>query len=86
MGIGKRVLKGVGYATAPRLTFAATNPKKAAFGKAAEWAIDRVAPNRRKSRNRNNTLTGLGAAAVAVPIGFWIGRRFWSASSESQQM
>jgi hypothetical protein len=86
MGMRKRVLKGIGYATAPRLTFAAANPKKAAFGKAAEWALGRVAPERKKSRNRSNTLTGLGAAAVAVPVGFWIGRRFWSSSSHDQQM
>jgi hypothetical protein len=86
MGMRRKVLKGIGYATAPRLTFAALNPRKAAFAKATEWAVNRVAPGRKRRSQRNRTMTGLGAAAVAVPLGFWLGRRFWSSNEPHAEM
>ena len=74
-----QVSKGMGYALAPKLTFAARHPGKAAAVNAASWAIDRVTPARRRRRARmRSTMTGLGAAAVAVPVGIWLGRKIWS--------
>ena len=86
MSMRKKVAKGIGYATAPKATFAALNPGKAAMIKAGSWALDHMSPaRRRRSRNRS-TMTGIGAAAVAVPVGFWIGRRFWSSRASEPTM
>jgi hypothetical protein len=84
MGIRRQLAKGVGYAMAPKLTFTALNPKKAAAVKAADWALGRISPShRRRTRNRSR-MTGLGAAAVALPVGLWLGRRLlWGRSEES---
>lgn len=83
MGMRKQIAKGVGYSAAPKLTFAALNPKKAAAGKAASWAIGRIAPERRR-RSRNRNAMGIGAAAVAIPVGMWLGRRYWNSRPTDQ--
>lgn len=70
-----RVLKAVSYAAAPKLTFAARNPRKAAVAKAGQWALGRVMPSRRRTSYGKMALKGLGAAAVALPVGMWLGRR-----------
>ena len=75
MGMGKTLLKGIGYTKSPRTTFAFFNPKKAAFAKAAGWAMDRVRPGRRRGSTTMTAAKGLGAAAVAVPVGLWLGRK-----------
>ena len=76
MGMRKKLVKGFAYGMAPKAAFAAFNPKKAAFAKMAGVVMDQVTPNRRKS-HRHSNLMGLGAAAVALPIGMWLGRRFF---------
>jgi hypothetical protein len=77
MGMRRRLMKGVGYAVAPKFTFAAMHPRKAAFGKAASWAMHRVA-RRSTRRSHSPAMIGLGAAALALPVGLWLGRRFRS--------
>lgn len=76
MGMRKKIAKGMAYAAAPKLSFAAFNPKKAAFAKAASWAMDHVTPERRRRSRSHMAMKGLGAAAVALPVGVWLGRRF----------
>ena len=48
--------------------------KKKMLVKGATWAADRVV-----SRNRRAVVglafKGLGAAAIAIPIGFWLGKK-----------
>jgi hypothetical protein len=78
MGMKKKIIKGLSYAAFPKSTFAMMNPGKAAFGKAAGWAMEQAMPDRRRKARRRATMAGLGAAAVALPIGFYIGRRMWS--------
>jgi hypothetical protein len=85
MGIRKQVLGGMSYALAPKLTFAARHPRKAAAAKAASWAMDQIAVGRRRKRAKmRSTMTGLGAAAVAVPVGVWLGRRIWSKNANGE--
>lgn len=84
MGMRKKLLKGIGYSTAPKATFAALHPGKAAMISAASWTMDRMMPSRRRRYNGRTALTGLGAAAVAVPVGMWIGRRFWNSHSHAE--
>lgn len=70
-----RILTAASYVAAPKLTFAARNPRKAAIAKAGQWALGRVMPSRRKPSYGKMALKGLGAAAVALPVGMWLGRR-----------
>ena len=74
MGMRKRIAKGLLYTAAPKLTFAALHPKKAAAGKATSWAMSQLG---HKPRHHSNHLgmIGLGAAAIALPLGVLIGRR-----------
>ena len=81
MSMRSQINKGMSYAMAPKLTFAARHPTKAAAVKAASWAMDRVTPARRRRARRRATMTGIGAAAVAVPVGVWLGRKIWSRSN-----
>lgn len=71
----RNIAKAAAWAAAPKMMFAAKNPRKAALIKAAGWAVDRVRPQRRRSHVGRNTAVGLGAAAVAIPLGLWLGRR-----------
>jgi hypothetical protein len=82
MGMRKKLLKGIGYSTAPKATFTALNPGKAAMFSAASWTMNRMLPSRRRHSHTRTALTGIGAAAVAVPVGMWIGRRFWNSSAD----
>ena len=81
MGMKKKIMKGMAYAAFPKSTFAMMNPGKAAFGKAASWAMEHTMPDHHRKTRRRATMTGLGAAAVALPIGFYIGRRMWSGNT-----
>ncbi|HEV2132512.1 MAG TPA: hypothetical protein VGR27_15465 [Longimicrobiaceae bacterium] len=71
----KKVLKGAAWAKAPRLMFAAKNPRKAAVLKAVDWATGLVTPRRKRRSTGKLALQGLGAAAVALPLGLWVGRK-----------
>lgn len=75
MGMKKKILKGASYIAAPKLTFAAQHPRKAAMIKAGTWVAGRVMPHRRSHSTGMSLAKGLGAAAVALPIGLWLGRR-----------
>ena len=71
----RKIAKAAAWAAAPKMMFAAKNPRKAALIKAAGWAVDRVRPQRSRSHVGRNAAVGLGAAAVAIPLGLWLGRR-----------
>jgi hypothetical protein len=55
--------------------FAAKNPRKAALMKAVGWVTNRVTPRRKRTSAGKMALQGLGAAAVALPLGLWVGRK-----------
>lgn len=78
MGMKKKLLKGVGYVAAPKLSFAMLHPRKAAMAGVATWALDHMTPHRRRHTRRGTAAKGLGAAAIALPIGLWLGRRVFS--------
>lgn len=82
MNMKKTLLKGAGYAVAPKLSFAANNPGKAAFAKATKWAGRRVLKRKPEPSMGMTALKGLGAAAVAIPVGLWLGRRFLGGSEQ----
>lgn len=85
MGMKKRILKGAGYLTAPKLSFAAKHPRKAMMAKAATWATSHLTPRRRRSHTMGMTaMRGLSAAAVALPVGLWIGRRIFQRERQPQ--
>jgi hypothetical protein len=54
---------------------------RAAMG-AARWAADRVLGRREPSPRAAMLGKGLAAAAVALPVGIWVGRRLRSRSVE----
>ena len=76
MGMKKKLLKGAGYIAAPKLSFALHHPRKAAMASVAAWAVDHMTPHRRRSNKAATAAKGLGAAALALPVGLWLGRRF----------
>ena len=63
------LLKAVAYSKAPRATFTVLHPARAVQFRKLKWDM-RHAPAPR--------LTAVGAAALALPIGLWLGR--WSAA------
>ncbi len=71
----RRLLKGAAWMKAPRLMFAAKNPRKAALMKAVGWVTNRVTPRRKRTSAGKVALQGIGAAAVALPLGLWVGRK-----------
>jgi hypothetical protein len=70
-----RLLKTASYIAAPKLTYAARHPRKAALLKAGAWATGLVMSRRSRSSRGMTAMKGLGAAAIALPIGMWMGRR-----------
>jgi hypothetical protein len=76
MGIKKKIIKSVGYVAAPKLSFALDMPRKAAMLKAASMAVGHLTHRRRKPSMAMTTAKGLGAAALALPLGIWLGRRY----------
>jgi hypothetical protein len=62
--IGK-IIKGYAYIRAPRLTFSVLHPKNAARLAKTNWDLKHAWAPR---------LTGLAAVALALPIGFLLGR------------
>lgn len=79
----RKLMKTAAWAAAPKAMFAMKNPKKAALLKAAGWATQRVLPHRRKSHTGRNVALGLGAAALAIPLGLWAGRRMRGSEMET---
>lgn len=78
MGMKKTLLKGAGYIAAPKLSFAMHHPRKAAMTSVATWALGHMTHRRRRHTMGNTAAKGLGAAAVALPLGLWLGRRIFS--------
>jgi hypothetical protein len=78
MGMKKKLLTGAGYIAAPKLAFALKHPRKAVVTKAATWAMGHVTHRRRKSSAGATAAKGLGAAALALPVGLWLGRRMFA--------
>jgi hypothetical protein len=70
----RRVLKMAAWAKAPRLMFAKRHPKKAAFVAATGWLTRRLG-RRQKPSMVKTAAQGIGAAAVAIPLGLWVGRK-----------
>jgi hypothetical protein len=70
----RRALTLVGWAKAPRLMFAKRHPKKAAFVAATGWVTRRLG-RRQKPSIAKTAVQGIGAAAVAIPLGMWVGRK-----------
>lgn len=70
----KKLLKAAGMAAAPKLMLALNNPKKAAFVKAGKWASTNLLRQKKRSSAGMTAAKGLGAAAIAVPLGMLLGR------------
>jgi hypothetical protein len=86
MSVAKKILKGAAWAKAPKLMFARRNPRKAALLAATSWVANRVMPGRRKKTSLTRTaVQGLGAAAVALPLGLWAGRKVLGGGSRNQE-
>lgn len=80
MSAKKKILKAAGYAAAPKLAFLANNPGKAAVAWAGKQAAERMLPERFRPEPQRPSFgmtaaKGLGAAALAAPLGWWLGRR-----------
>lgn len=72
----KTILKTAAWAAAPKAMFIAKNPRKAALLKAADWAAGRVGlPQRKRSSTGLAAAKGLSAAALALPLGLWLGNK-----------
>ncbi len=80
MGFRKTLMKTAGVAAATRVTRSFAKSQGRNLSRATDWAIDRVRPRRRKNVLGLTAAKGLGAAAVALPLGIWLGRRGRSAA------
>lgn len=78
MGMKKKLAKGISYAAAPKVSAAVFHPGKTAVLKAADWTMDRVSRQRRRRARNRAVGTTVGAAAIALPLGLWLGRKFRS--------
>jgi hypothetical protein len=75
MGWKKTAMKTAGLAAAARATRSFASNQGDNLSRAAEWATDRLRPRRKRNTLGLTAAKGLGAAAVALPIGLWLGRR-----------
>ena len=86
MGMKTRIARKVGALAAPAvLSRLGKHGSKAAsraarsgnetISRAGAWAADRLMPNRRRRSPFRVAATGLGAAALALLVGLWLGRR-----------
>ena len=60
------LFKAIAYSKAPRATFSVLHPGKAVRFRKFQWDMRHAYAPR---------VTALGAAALALPIGLWLGRR-----------
>ncbi|MDQ3521560.1 MAG: hypothetical protein M3434_04385 [Gemmatimonadota bacterium] len=58
----------------PALLTIPKNSRRAAMVKAARWAVGKVKPEPKRTPPAIRIAKGLGAAAVTLPLGLWIGR------------
>ena len=82
MGIRKTVVKKVGSSDLPKAARGALHTGRHRVERATNRALDRAIPARRRRSRRRSALAGLGAAAAAVPVGMWLGRRMRADNSE----
>jgi hypothetical protein len=76
MGVARKALKTAAWVKAPKLMFARKHPRKAAVLAATSWLTGRLGSRRRQQTSFARTaVQGLGAAAIAIPVGIWVGRR-----------
>ena len=75
MGKKKKLLQGAGDNAAPKLSFAVHHPRKAAMTSLATWALGHMTHRRHRHTMGSTAAKGLGAAAIALPVGLWLGRR-----------
>ncbi|MQA89283.1 MAG: hypothetical protein GEU90_03465 [Gemmatimonas sp.] len=62
----------------PKVGLAELNHGKDTVVKAASRTYDRLSPSRRRRARRRSAMTGIGAAALALPMGLWLGRKLVS--------
>ncbi|HEX6132902.1 MAG TPA: hypothetical protein VFZ24_02890 [Longimicrobiales bacterium] len=60
------LLKAVAYSKAPRTTFSVLHPAKAVLFRKFQWDMRHAHAPR---------VTAIGAAALALPLGMWLGRK-----------
>lgn len=60
------LLRAIAYSKAPRTTFTVMHPGKAVRFRKFQWDMKHAYAPR---------VTALGAAALALPVGLWLGRR-----------
>jgi hypothetical protein len=71
----KKLLRTATRFSVPALMTIPKNSRRAAMLKAAQWAVGRVKPEPPKRTPAATLIAkGLGAAAVTLPLGLWIGR------------
>lgn len=76
MSLKKKAIKSAAYITHPKATFALLNPGKAVLMKGVEMAADRITGRPRRPSRMGMAARGLGAAALALPLGYWLGQKF----------
>lgn len=62
----RTLLRAIAYSKAPRTTFAVMHPGKAVRFRKFQWDMKNAYAPR---------VTALGAAALALPVGLWLGRK-----------
>jgi hypothetical protein len=79
----KQLVKRAGYAVAPIASGAALKTGRKAVERAASWALDQATGARRRRARRQRWLAGVGAAALTIPFGMWIGKRLRKPSTDT---
>ena len=84
MGMRTTILKGIGLAAGRSLASTYFKRGSSAFEDATNRAMFRISPTRRRRARTRAAMTGLGAAAVAIPLGLWLGRRVWGLNTRNR--
>jgi hypothetical protein len=71
----KKRTRAAAWIAAPKAMFTVRHPKKAALLGATGWAASRMKRRKRRPSMASMAARGLGTAAVAVPLGMWVGRK-----------
>ena len=69
------LLKTAAKHAVPHLATLTRGRKKRMLARAGKWAAGQVMRKQSRSSMGGMALKGLGAAAIAVPVGMWLGRR-----------
>ncbi len=75
MSMRKQVVKKVGGHDLSKAARGALHSGRSAVERATNRALDKAVPARRRRARRRSAIAGLGAAAAAIPVGVWLGRR-----------